>query len=112
VSATIEQIARVCHEANRAWARANGDDSHLPWDEAPQWQRDSALEGVQKALEGATPEQLHGSWMESKIADGWKHGDVKDSEAKTHPCLLPYEDLPEAEKTKDHLFSAVVMALG
>ena len=41
----IEDIARICHEANRAYCKAFGDDSHLPWDSAPQWQRESAIMG-------------------------------------------------------------------
>jgi hypothetical protein len=109
--AETEQIARVCHEANRAWCEANGDISQLPWDQADQWQRDSALEGVQKALDGATAEELHESWIAFKEADGWVYGDVKDPVAKTHPCLVPYGDLPEEQRRKDPLFAAIVSAL-
>lgn len=107
----VEQIAQVCHEANRAWCEVNGDDSQLPWDQAEPWQRDSAIEGVQKALDGATPEELHASWCESKEADGWTYGEVKDGEAKTHPCLVPYDELPEEQRRKDYLFRGVVHAL-
>lgn len=46
----IEQIARVCHEVNRAYCQALGDDSQPAWEDAPQWQRDSALLGVQLLL--------------------------------------------------------------
>lgn len=33
--------------------------------------------------------------MANKIADGWKYGEAKDPEAKTHPCLVPFDKLPE-----------------
>jgi len=112
VSATADQIARVCHEANRAWCEAHGDHSQVGWDDAADWQRDSAIEGVHKALDGATPEELHESWIDFKTVDGWVYGEVKDAAAKTHPCLVPYDDLPAEQREKDHLFAAIVTTLG
>ena len=41
----------------------------------------------------------------------WSYGEVKDAEAKTHPCLIPYDQLPEFQKAKDKLFVAIVDAL-
>lgn len=43
MSLSIEEIAKVCHEANRGYCKALGDDSQLPWDEAPQWAKTSAI---------------------------------------------------------------------
>ncbi len=43
---TPEQIARVAHEVNRAYCQALGDNSQPAWEDAPQWQRDSAMLGV------------------------------------------------------------------
>ncbi len=106
-----EEIARVAHEVNRAFCEASGDWSHVPWEAAPEWQRSAAVDGVGKALAGATPEALHESWCRFKVADGWTFGPVKDPGAKTHPCLVPYGDLPPHQRVKDHLFSAVVAAL-
>ncbi len=104
-------IARAAHEANRAYCRANGDDSQLSWDDAEEWQRASAVEGVATALGGASPQQQHEAWCASKIRDGWKFGAVKDGDAKTHPCLVPYDQLPEMQKRKDGLYIAVVTAM-
>jgi hypothetical protein len=109
---TTDDIARVCHEANRAIQQVTGDPAiSPPWDEAPDWQRESAVEGVEKAIAGATPEQLHESWCEFKLADGWAYGPVKDAEAKTHPCLVAYDQLPAEQRSKDAVFSAIVQAL-
>lgn len=106
-------IARVAHEINRAYCASIGDDSQPAWDEAPEWQRSSALLGVEMHINNpdATPEQSHESWLAQKLADGWKHGPVKDAEKKEHPCVLPYAELPAEQKSKDFLFRGVVHAL-
>ena len=110
----IGDIACVCHEANRAWCALNGDYSHNPsWAVAPAWMTDSAINGVEHALKhpNATPEDSHNNWMAGKIADGWVYGEVKDPDAKTHPCMFPYSELPEFQRKKDALFLAIVRAL-
>lgn len=106
----VLHIASVVHEANRAYCRTIGDDSHLPWTDAPSWQRDSAVRGVEDMLRGyvTSPEQAHMAWSTMKRDNGWVYGPVKDAEAKTHPCLVPYEHLPEEQRLKDRLFFAIV----
>lgn len=106
----VSALAHIAHEANRAYCRTIGDDSQPAWDDAPEWQRDSALKGIEGALNGNTPEQQHQSWMDVKAADGWVYGEAKDPEAKTHPCMVPYAELPAEQQRKDHLYSAVVQA--
>ena len=106
-----EKIAEVCHEANRAICEAFGDTSQKPWAEAEGWQRESAVKGIQTALDGATPEQQHEAWCADKRAAGWTHGDVKDAAAKTHPCLVDYDALPPEQRVKDHVYGAIVRAL-
>lgn len=106
----IEFVARIAHETNRAYCRRLGDDSHLPFDEAPDWQRNSAIAGVQAIVDHPDmgPEASHASWMEAKTADGWQWGPYKDPEKKTHPCMLPYGELPKEQRLKDTIFVAVV----
>ena len=106
----IVQIAKTCHEANRVYCAALGDDSQLVWDEAPEWQRESAIDGVNFHLANpdANPGQSHNNWMTYKWADGWRYGEVKDAEAKVHPCIVPFLELPVAQQFKDILFIAVV----
>lgn len=109
----IEDIARVAHEANRAYCTAIGDDSQVSWFESPAWQRDSAIAGV-RAIHlnpAGTPEQSHEGWLEHKNAEGWVWGPVKDPDFKTHPCMLPYAELPAAQRAKDHIFRAVVLSM-
>lgn len=108
-----EYIAKACHEANRVWCQANGDNSQKPWDEAEQWQRDSAVKGVEFRINNPdAPESAqHDAWMADKIADGWVYGEVKDAEKKTHPCIVSFFALPEFQQKKDALFCAIVDAL-
>lgn len=108
------EIARICHEANRALTAIVGDvQMQPPWESAPEEMQLSSIRGVQFALThpDATPEAQHDAWAKDKIASGWKFGDAKDEAAKTHPALKPYADLPEGTRRKDALFRAVVAAL-
>lgn len=108
-----EAIARVCHEVNRAYCQALGDMSQPEWGVAPQWQRDSALVGVDLHINNphAGPEASHESWMVQKLADGWVYGPEKNPDRKEHPCLVPFSELPKEQQAKDYLFRAVVHAL-
>ncbi len=110
---TNEEIARVCHEANRAYCVALGDNSQAPWDDAPGWQRESAINGVAFTLANphAGPSASHESWLAEKKAAGWKYGPTKNPETKEHPCFVSYEELPREQRKKDALFQAVVRAL-
>lgn len=109
----IEAAARAAHEANRAWCIALGDMSQPSWDDAPEWQRQSARSGVRNIVmnPAATPEQSRENWLRDKEADGWCWGPVKDPEKKQHPCFVPYADLPSEQRAKDHIFGTVVRAV-
>ena len=113
MSLSIEEIAKVCHEANRAYCKALGDDSQLPWDEAPQWAKTSAINGVRFHLDNpnAGPSGSHENWLKEKEKEGWKYGAVKDPEKKEHPCYVPYDQLPKEQQAKDYIFTAIVKTL-
>lgn len=106
----IELAAKAAHEANRAYCESLGDFSQVPWEHAPDWQRDSAINGVRHIADNpnASPAASHENWLREKERDGWKYGPVKDPEKKEHPCFVPYHELPEAQKMKDAIFVAVV----
>ena len=44
---------------------------------------------------------VHEVWAETRIRQGWTYGEQRNDELKTHPCLIPYEELPEEEKEYD-----------
>ena len=107
----VEDIARVCHETNRAFCQTLGDSSQPNWGKAPTWQKESARKGVRFHWNGnKTPEESHQSWFEEKQRNGWKYGPTKNAEKKEHPCMVHYGELPVEQRTKDYLFRAVVHA--
>lgn len=108
---SLEQItnaARTAHEVNRAYCDGLGDTSQLPWQHAPEWQRESAIKGVAGVIQGNTPEQSHLSWLYEKNATGWKFGPVKNVDTKEHPCMVSYDQLPPAQRVKDLLYVTTV----
>jgi len=112
ITAFMLHTARVCHEVNRAYCQAIGDDSQPTWEDAPDWQKQSALMGVDLHMHNDVgPEASHESWMAQKLAEGWEYGLVKDPVLKIHPCIKPFADLPKEQQIKDHLFRAVVHAM-
>jgi hypothetical protein len=121
----VEDIASFVHEANRMYQGRHGEDPSPPWNQAPEWQRESAKNGVRAALEKGGLNKLyhhgdaddprareqHDSWLEEKLRQGWRYGEVKDPKAKTHPCCLPFHALPSWQRRKDVLFRALCEAL-
>lgn len=110
---TIEQIAQVAHEINKSYCESIGDNSQPSWDDAPEWQKSSAINGVKFHLDNpdAPPSASHDSWLKQKEEEGWKYGAVKDADKKEHPCYVPYDELPTEQKSKDFLFKQIVHSL-
>ena len=109
----IERIARVMHEAMRAWQSANGQEAAPPWSRAPKWMRDASHEAVVWRLNNpkAPSSAQHEQWLDQKKAAGWKYGKTKNGAKKTHPMMVPYSDLPEVERRKDAMVGALIDAL-
>lgn len=49
--------------------------------------------------------------MQQKIDEGWVYGEVKNADEKTHPCIVPFDQLPIAQQKKDAIFRAIVKTL-
>jgi len=111
----INKTAQVAHEVNRAWCNANGDNSQPSWENAPYWQKQSAIEGVKFHLNNpnAKNSASHDNWMKQKINDGWVYGEIKDPKANppTHPCIVPFENLLLVDQIKDSLFRSTIHAI-
>ena len=61
-------------------------------------------------------ENTHDVWARGRLADGWRYGPTRSDPDKLHPCLVPYDDLPESEKEYDRKTAGealkAVIALG
>lgn len=108
-----KEIAKVCHEANRAYCATQGDNSQKRWEETDLPIKDSVIAGVVYKLKNPniTPEDQHEAWSKFKSEQGYVYGATKSDRLKTHPCLVPYFELPEFQKTKDILFQSIINAL-
>ena len=110
---SVTEIAKIAHEANRAYCETIGDYSQDTWTCCEQWQRDSAINGV-KAI-GAEivtrPEQSHENWLKEKEETGWVWGPDKVPSKKLHPCMVPFDKLSKNQQMKDRLFFTIVTTL-
>lgn len=59
------------------------------------------LDNDLQALTELLAKNTHEVWSKGRIEEGWKYGPTRNDEKKEHPCLIPYEELPENEKDYD-----------
>ncbi len=63
------------------------------------------LPGELQPLVEEMAKNVHEVWAQSRMNEGWNYGSVRDEARKKHPCLVPYEELPESEKEYDRATS-------
>lgn len=107
----VEMISRVAHTTIRAYCEACGDPPLPLWSETSEEMKESTRIGVRAIITGeaSTPEMQHDVWLRTRADQGWTYGPEKDKAKLTHPNMVPYSDLPVAQRIKDELFRAVVM---
>jgi hypothetical protein len=103
-----ERRAKFVYDAARRAAQAaEAPIVPVPWDEREEPFKAQFLEVIERQCgeqRSKSPEELHGSWMQSYFAMGWVYGEKYDREAKIHPDLVPYADLGQLERDKDSVF--------
>ena len=106
----IEDIAKVCHQANKAFCEGIGDDSKVPWNVLPKEEQDGVVSGVQFRLDNPneSAKAQHKHWYKALEAEGWTYGDQKNKKAKKHPCMVSYADLSARHLAKDFMFMSIV----
>lgn len=72
-----------------------------PYTPAPLDTRDIELPKELDELIERMARNVHDVWAQGRIAEGWTYGEQRDDKQKTHPCLVPYEELPDAEREYD-----------
>ncbi len=107
----IERRAEFVYNA----ARLAGMASLAPiipdlWADREQSFKDQFLKVIERQCDDQrsnSPEELHGSWMQSYFSMGWAYGEKYDREKRTHPDLVPYSQLEQLERDKDVVFVAL-----
>jgi hypothetical protein len=109
---SIDHIAKICYETNRAYREVIGEAPSPRWEDTPDWRRAAIIDGVIFLLEnpGVSAERTHENWVQRKEKDGWKYGVRSNDEKKEHPSICAYSMLTENERRKDALFIAVIHA--
>jgi hypothetical protein len=110
-----DDVARIAYEANRALQYSLGElCPSPPWDAASEEAKFSYHIGIQAARRACCPcpRQQHNNWVQAKLSQGWVYGETRNEEERTHPNLVPHDELPAGEQLKDALFLAIVSALG
>ncbi len=104
----LERRARFVYDGARLAAiAAVAPIVPLPWDEREQDFKDQFLKVIERRCgehRSKSPEELHGSWMQSYYDMGWVYGDEYDKENRFHPDLVPYDQLGQLERDKDSVF--------
>jgi len=106
-----EQRAEFVYNAARLAAiGANAPIVPVVWVERELSFREQFLKVIERQCgeqRSNSPEELHGSWMQSYFSMGWIYGDKYNREKKIHPDLVPYNQLGQLERDKDAVFVAL-----
>jgi len=106
-----ERRSEFVYEGARIAAKAaNAPIIPVSWKDREQDFKDQFLKVIERQCgeqRSDSPEELHGSWMQSYFSMGWLYGEIYDRENKIHPDLVPYEKLGKLEQDKDSVFVAL-----
>jgi hypothetical protein len=106
------EIAAVCYAVNNAYRAAIGELTRITWGDLLPVDQESLIAGVKLAMKNTqTPEQQHNTWLDNKLADGWLFGKEEDLVGKKSPNMVPYIEISEIQKVKDHVFLAIVKSM-
>jgi len=106
----VERAIFVYEAARLAAIAAHAPVIPSAWRDREQPFKDQFIKVIERQCgeqRSKSPEELHGSWMQSYFAMGWVYGEKYDREKKVHPDLVPYADLGELERDKDAVFIAL-----
>ena len=108
----IPDVARIAYEMTRWYGLTVGIDTPI-WDNATVMEQKKAFIGVLYHLDHLeeTVQENHDTWRKAMEKDGWVYGIKQDGEAKTHPALIPYEELSEQHRAMDAIFTGAVRSL-
>jgi hypothetical protein len=108
---THEQVARAWYAAVRQLAQDDGSPRRPVWDLLPAAERAWLVLCAARTRMGWLPEQVQESLRRDLLADGWRPGAVIDHCEKTHPALVPWNDMGVKWQTQFRLLQMTAVAL-
>jgi hypothetical protein len=109
---TLGSVAKIVHQAIKAYAESTGDRSINDWQFTSAPDRSKLVRSVAFRIDypDLHSRDIHQNWIRMRMDDGWTHGEY-DSDYKTHPLLVEYTQLDPVTKIKNSLLCAIVDAL-
>ena len=110
MNVTERRAEFVYNAARLAAIAAQAPIVPVEWQQREQAFKDQFLGVIEKQCgpnRSASPEELHGTWVEAYKLMGWKHGAIYDRTSKIHPDMVPYWELGQLERDKDAVFVAL-----
>ena len=103
-------LAESCYEATKVISEQILSEEKKEWKLVDSDDKAKLLNAVNRAIEKriTDPSVSHGEWITDMIKDGWQYGEKYDEVKKTHPCMIPYDQLPVGQQTKDYIFLAIL----
>ncbi len=106
-----EFIARMCHDVNRVYSSSINDNlESCLWDDLDKAEQQSVIGGVRYVAQHngeLTPKMMHDEWVNDKRRRGWVYGAAKNYKNKTHPNLMPYNQIHKTQQAKDEMFLTI-----
>jgi hypothetical protein len=103
-----ERRAKFVYEAARLENEAAGRPINPePWEKRDEKFRENMTMAVNRQcgpMRLTSPEVLHEEWVRAYEKMGWRYGEVRDTEKKTHPDMVPFNELGRLEQEKDWVF--------
>ena len=107
----VERRAIFVYQAARVAAiAARAPIVPIVWDEREEDFRHQFIAVIERQCgpqRSSSPEELHGSWMQAYLSNGWVYGEEYNREKRIHPDLVPYSQLEQLERNKDAVFVAL-----
>jgi hypothetical protein len=106
----LRQAVFIYDAARLAAIAAQAPIVPAPWAEREEDFRQQFLAVIERQMgpqRSNSPEELHGSWMQAYLTNGWVFGETYSREQRTHPDLVPYAQLGTLERDKDAVFVAL-----
>jgi hypothetical protein len=95
------QTAKLKAQERRSGDWMSEDDQQSRYQPRPMDISDVTVPDHLRELSEMLAENAHEVWAAQRMSDGWQYGPSRDDNAKQHPCLVPYDRLPESEKKYD-----------